>query len=227
MSASPAACDFWNLYKNSNYLSANDNYNYNNYSCQEAYFNRTNYQYPYADYCVKNDEDKYQHINQSYVQEHFIPKTESTTTSQLTLNGLGDKSEYLNQFDSCRQAIYNNSTRLSPRVNDIVTSNSSKKEGVKPDTTDSPTLRALLSKPKKEKPDYSFQEQMLHNQNFSNNAEYSPKTTAACAFSPEAAACNEDYNMQNGSPPEIETNTFYPWMKTSSQGNYFIYNNPF
>lgn len=217
MSVSPTtACDYWNgsqqFYKNGNYFNSNNYYNQNSYNQQEGFYNRHNYNNSYVDYPVRNDEGKYQqYINQQYVQDQFIPKTEATVTPQLSSSDVVSKSEYLNQFDSCGQVIYNNSTRLNPSsVNNVVpTSNPSGKEKIKPDTTDSPTLRSLLSKPKKEKCEF--------NTNYENNCQEYNKINQKVdyQFSPDSRDSNQG-NMSNAD----DINVFYPWMKTNSQGKH-------
>lgn len=223
MSVSPTtACDFWNgtqqFYKNGNYFNTNDYYGQNNYNPQGGFYNRHIYNNTYVDYPVKNEEEKYnQYINQACVQDHFITKNESTITPQQSSSDVVGKSEYLNQFDSCRQVIYNNSMRLSPpSVNNIVPSNNtSVKETVKPDTTDSPTLRALLSKPKEEKSEF--------NTNYENNCQDYNKMNQKIdyQFSPDS----RDSHQSNNLPNTDDINVFYPWMKTNSQGkcNHFTF----
>lgn len=215
MSVSPT-CDYWNssqqFYKNGSYFNGTDYYNYNNYNGHDTCYNRQNFNNPYVDYSVKNEEEKYhqQYINQQpYVADHFIQKNDTTTTSQLTTNDVVVKSEYLNQFDSCRQAIYNNSNRPSPV-------NVAAKEIVKPDTTDSPTLRALLTKPKEEKYEYNAK-----NPNYESSCQMKQKKPIDYQFSSEDSQQSAASNMQDLT--ENDVNVFYPWMKTSQGKFYFLF----
>lgn len=185
-SVSPQQCasNYWN--------GANQFYppNRNNSAVMDA---NTREFYGYAD---TYDPEYYRNFNSCGYQE---PRNAYANANCVEDYGMlqqhyqSAKSGYLNTFDTCRQAIYNDSSRSSPNANDLSPSPKILESPQKSDTSDSPALRALLSTPRDKKITYP--------QSYSQIKKEQPPQ--------DASEVKELIN-------EIQNN-YYPWMKASNR----------
>lgn len=169
---------------------------------QQEYYKSFGYEYDlYAN--AKNTKD-----GENYCRQDADERTRQSAPQQPLTTKTGEGCElkpetYLNTYDTCRQTIYNNSSRSSPSANDLSSNNniaaSPKSSSTSPKSpsisNDSPALRALLNTPKDKKIVYPY------------SAAYGRTES-------------NDIDVPQGSP-ELPNN-YYPWMKApNSNGKFF------
>lgn len=169
---------------------------------QQEYYKSFGYEYDlYAN--AKNTKD-----GENYCRQDADERTRQSAPQQPLTTKTGGGCElkpetYLNTYDTCRQTIYNNSSRSSPSANDLSSNNniaaSPKSSSTSPKSpsisNDSPALRALLNTPKDKKIVYPY------------SAAYGRTES-------------NDIDVPQGSP-ELPNN-YYPWMKApNSNGKFF------